>query len=164
MIPYRDPAPAYWAHVRAQERAKPQPVPSLASARYLAKNADLETLAKFDLRPTDEILSEITARHPDIGITAAAAAALEAYPITAEALAEDADQETARLVLLKAISHRREAPARARRAKVKAKMAAKRRAKEDADKRWLKQDRALAAQNPRLHSFLERHGLRGRRG
>lgn len=125
MIPYHNPAPAYWAHVRAQERAKPQPVPSLAEARHLAKTANLETLAKLDLRPTDEILAETSAGRPSVGITAEAAAALEAYPISAAALAEDADHETARLLLLSARSDRRKDLANVKRARMRAKAAAK---------------------------------------
>ena len=109
----------------AKQRAKLEPVPSLAEARVLAKTADLKTLASFDLRPTDEILAEISAGRPGAGITAEAVAALEAYPISAEALQEGADQERGRLLLLKARSDRRKALVRAKRAGVRAEAAVK---------------------------------------
>ncbi len=107
-----------------KQRAELQPVPCLAEARRLAKVADLKTLATFDLRPVDEILGEITARHSSTGITAEAAAALEAYPISEDALQQDADQKRARLVLLKARSDRRDALTKAKRIRVRAKAAA----------------------------------------
>ena len=122
---FRNPEPAYWAYIRDKQRAKLEPAPSLAEARVLAKTADLKTLAKFDLRPTDEILAEIGTGHPSAGITAEAVAALEAYVITEEAQAEDADQERGRLLLLRARSDRRKALAKAKRARVRAKAAAK---------------------------------------
>ncbi len=150
MIPYRDPAPAYWAHVRAQERTE-------------------ERRRAADLRPDHEILAEIAANHRlihrsadtrgDAQITADLLAYMEANPITAEQRAEDAAKERARLRAI-------DAPARARwakaRAKAKAEATAKRRAKALATERRLKADAALAARNPGFHGFLKHHGLRGR--
>ena len=78
-------------------------------------------------RPTDEILAEIYSGRPSVRVTAEAAAALEAYTITEEAQAEDAGQESARLLLLNARSDRQKDLAKAKRARVRARAAAKER-------------------------------------